>query len=59
MLSQDLESSTLCCSVSWQDQHCYGEDPQQPSKIYHDLYQGFQSNSDHCREFFAVSQNPS
>jgi hypothetical protein len=30
---------------------------EQPSKIYHDLYEGFQSNSDHRREFFAVSRN--
>jgi hypothetical protein len=45
--------------VSWQDQHCFGGDPQQSLKIYHDLYEDFQSNSDHRREFFAVSQNVS
>jgi hypothetical protein len=59
MLSQDLESSALCYSVFWQDQLCFGEDPQQSSKINHDLYEGFQSNSDHRREFFTVSRNPS
>jgi hypothetical protein len=59
MLSQDLESFALCYSVSWQDQHCFGEDLQQSSKMHHDLYEGFQSNSDHHHEFFAVSQNPS
>jgi hypothetical protein len=59
VLSQDPEFSALCYSVSSRDQHCYGEDPQQPSKIYHDLYEGFQSNSNHRREFFTVSRNPS
>jgi hypothetical protein len=55
----NLESSALCCSVSWQDHYCFDGDPQLSSKIYHYIYKDFQSNSDYRREFFAFSQNPS